>query len=113
MSAVVSTEQVLDLIDAAGYSMSYWASKAVINEAKQTYTVTVSEEDDNEWSTKTITFDEIRAAIETLIKKDIVIRKDLREQLVREYLLDEENGVDADAGDCVVQVALFGTVVYG
>ena len=106
----LTTEEVINLIDCAGYGINYWAASGHVDEKAKTYRVIESSAelpDDEEPRDKTLTFDEIRQAFVALAAADKLPDWQMREI--------EENDLcfDATVGDMVVQWAMFGEIVFG
>ncbi|MEO3931421.1 hypothetical protein WMO79_01220 [Micrococcaceae bacterium Sec7.4] len=110
----LTDENVTDLLDAAGYGIGYWASTATVDEEAKTYYVQSSEgveaadgTEITEITEKTISFDEIRDAFNTLAKEDRLPDWQMRE------IADGELAFDSMVGDMTVQQAMFGEIVFG
>jgi hypothetical protein len=107
----LTDENVIDLLDCAGYGIGSWAVSATVDEEARTYYVQSSEEvevkDGTEITEKTITFDEIRDAFNTLVKEDRLPDWQLRE------IAEGDLAFDSMVGDMTVQQAMFGEIVFG
>lgn len=114
MHADISDETIESVIEMAGYSLTGWAKSAVWDDEKHTYTVTPM---DDEFTgepepTVVLTYDALADAMTRILSEDLIARR------VRRYIFDavtENDGaeIDADAGDAIVQIAMFGRLVYG
>lgn len=102
-----------DLMDTAGYGIAYWATRAVV--ADDSYTVT----DGEDGGTHVVTPLSALDALLAIAYGDPAPTGDyLRRMAVA--AIEAEPGasvdlgeVDADLADCIVQVAIFGELVYG
>jgi hypothetical protein len=106
----LTDEDILNLLDCAGYGINYWADSAQIDEDAQTYTVTERSDelpDDETPAVKTITFDELRTAFRTLADDDKLPDWQMREVAEGDYAFD------ASVGDLVVQWAAYGEITFG
>ena len=103
----IPQEDIDTLIDMAGYGINYWARTAEVDE----HTYTVQWDDDLEQP-----------------RKAVVSHQSLADALVwvatnhfgyvgdyaRDYFKEEDAGnIDGDLADVVVQIAIFGEVIYG
>jgi hypothetical protein len=106
----LTDENVTDLLDCAGYGIGSWAISATVDEQAKTYYVLSSEGievDGIEITEKTMTFDEIRAAFNTLAKEDRLPGWQMRE------IENDDLAFDSMVGDMTVQQAMFGEIVFG
>lgn len=120
----ITDENVQDIVDTAAYGgITYWASEpsqADFDAAPEGTVATIydSETDEPEGAVHHLTADNIRQAVVDIVEKG------LTNSTIRDYItgaFDEWNSedgidcgyIDADAADCIVQVACFGKVVYG
>lgn len=106
----MTDEDVANLADCAGYGIGYWAVSATVDEEAKTYYVESSEAievDGTEITQKTITFDELRAAFNTLAKEDRLPDWQMRE------IAEGELAFDSMVGDMTVQQAMFGEIIFG
>ncbi|WP_159702721.1 hypothetical protein [Arthrobacter sp. 18067] len=123
MVTKISEESLLDMLDAAGYGISYWAVEAVIDEEARTYTVTPEEHptEDRAPEPIVIPFDSIIGAFWTISDPDAEVKhlSRLTQSYVNQAVVDGEDGdidaghIDAHAADQIIQVAAFGEVVFG
>ncbi len=113
----VSVEEISSLIDTAGYGMNYWAEFGMYSEEKQTYEVRLDQDAQDgvgwESDTKVITYQEIADAIQKLISGQVGIRPDIRQSLVEEFINKDGGQMDSEGAEVVIQVALFGDVIFG
>lgn len=107
----LTDENVTDLLDCAGTGIAYWAVSATVDVEAKTYYVQSSEEveaaDGTEITEKTMSFDEIRDAFNTLAKEDRLPDWQMRE------IADGDLAFDSMVGDMTVQQAMFGEIVFG
>lgn len=102
----IDEQFILDIIDAAGYGIDYWAETAEIDEAAKTYTV--AEWDPNgpaEDGKYTLTFQSIVESIQALAPDWDPIRR---------AVVEEDAGeIDSAMADIIIQQACFGEIIYG
>jgi len=106
----LTDENVTDLLDCAGTGIGYWAASATVDKEAKTYRVIERSEelpDDETPTDKTITFDEIRDAFNTLAQQDRLPDWQMRE------IADGDLAFDAEVADMTVQQAMFGEIVFG
>lgn len=109
-SILLTDEDVINLLDCAGYGIGYWAITATVDEDAKTYRVIESgaELDDGETpEDKTLTFDQLREAFNILATKDLLPDWQMRE------IANDDLGFDSLVGDITVQQAMFGEIIYG
>lgn len=104
----MSKQDFEDVVDIAGYGINYWVKKAVVDTDNLTYTIQYENPDDEGYLTATLTNNDLEKAWARIITEPICA------QYIREYFLDGDVGdIDATAGDVLIQIALFGKIVYG
>ena len=111
----ISAEMVADLIDTAGYGIGYWATKAVVDETKQTYTVYWNKSDFNigdlgATGKKILTFLDVAKAVEQVAGNNGKVGKYIVE-LANHFI--DTGDTDSDLGDVVIQIACLGEIIYG
>lgn len=113
MSAYSTTELVIDLVDAAGYGIT-WADQATLDEESQTYTLDLDEDaaDEAGKTRVTITFQDIEAALVKLAQGGLA-HQVITQACQVALETPEEADIDSETADCVIQVAVFGDVVFG
>jgi hypothetical protein len=114
----VSDETITDMLDAAGYGMTYWAKSMDFKVRGDDQYIEVV---DDEGEIHEATYKALREAFGKLVDPG----QDLIGKWLHEYFVDsvkdrdEKTGeidaghIDASAGDAWVQIALFGELVYG
>jgi len=125
--SILTDENVDDIIETAQYGgITYWCVEVPAHEREMAFAanpdaamVFRAEDYDDEDSTFVVTKEDIRKAYFALL--DLGQKHVNRE--IHGYFIDswrdrDENGpdmghIDADAADCIVQIAAFGEVVYG
>lgn len=60
-----------------------------------------------------IDHEKLAFAIQQVLDSNAMLRKDIRESIVRSVMAGDAGDIDAEAADCLVQIALFGSIVYG
>jgi hypothetical protein len=110
MKVPVVDDVIDDIIDGAGYQISYWASDAEVDSQAKTYTITDAEDD----SVHVVTYADIARAIQTVVDGEAGIRQDIRDAITLD-VFDYKNAcrMDSEAYDVLIQLACFNEVVYG
>ena len=108
------------LVTAVEGGVNYWAD---IRNYKNSYTTNMSsilsasaeiktdEPDDNDW--KLLTIDVIENGIQNIQTGEIVLNPSILGSISYGNATNDAGSIDSDAADCIVQVALFGKIVYG
>ena len=119
----LTDQNLLDMIDGAGYGIAYWATEATVDTEARTYTVHEGEiEPSGEGDgtgVHTIPFDTLKETYWKLVSLDQqYVNSEIHGYFLHSYLERDEGGVDAgwidaSAADVLVQVAAFGKVVFG
>ena len=102
---LLSTDEVWNLIEQAGYGISYWADEAEIDEEAFTYRVVEADDDDSQG--KTLTHTQIRRAFNDLRAAGYM------PDFVEQEIAEDDICLDAEVGDRVIKWAMFGQLVYG
>jgi hypothetical protein len=100
--------------DASYGGIGYWASEATNDRTTKTYDVVVMEEYlDDEIKSKTLTYEDLLEASRKLATGEVSINP--RTKAVCQQIISDPTDVDYDAedADCIVQVAMFGEVLFG
>lgn len=100
---------ILDTALAAGWG--WWGECDRAPVAGVVYSIEVMDEHGNVDERRVFSQASIAHAIERIIADEVQLRPDLRRQV--ETAITDDPDLDADAADCVVQVAVFGKVVFG
>ncbi|WP_367135837.1 hypothetical protein [Saccharothrix sp. HUAS TT1] len=120
---VITDENVDEIMDTAGYGITYWATSPTEGQLakapEDTSFVIVEDEEDGSGEVHYLTRDHIRDAFLKILGPEQTLVNDR----VQGYLLAawrdrdgegiDTTHVDSDAADCIVQVAAFGRLVYG
>jgi hypothetical protein len=112
---IVTDDNIINMLDTAGYSIGYWAREAEVDEDAKTYTIIERETGDR----YTVSFDDLRRAYGALLSLDQqYVNRMIHGYFIESYRDRDEQGIetgaiDGDAADVLVQVAAFGQVVYG
>jgi hypothetical protein len=112
----ISDQTLIDMLDAAGYGIGYWASSMEVDEEGKKVKVTEHDESVHEFD-----FDRVRWAFGQLAQPR---QQHVNKQLWGYFMAavaecDEKTReidagyIDSDAGDCLVQLAALGEIVYG
>lgn len=107
----------------SGYdSLFYWGTPITIERDSDSYPHLIAVlDDDEEYETQeaadnptvhTLTRDMVAPAIEKILNKRLV-GSELMHYLMRGVMEGDAGDIDATLADCILQVALFGEVVYG
>lgn len=105
----MSDEDVANLLDCAGYGISYWAASAEFDRDAKTYHVVEGHEElakDQTPADKVLTFADIRKAFGELAAAGLLPDWQVRE------IRDGDLGFDALVADMTVQTAMFGRIVF-
>jgi hypothetical protein len=120
VSVDVSDEEILDMIDTAGYGINYWGERAVIDENTRQYTVTPDEEARQTQVMRrdfVINFDDIvRVLVEFATgQHELGYPREYAQKWLAEKLATGEDSGDLDSTimDCVIQQCAFGEIVFG
>lgn len=101
----LTDEDIEDIIDMASYGIGYWAVEAVVDREAHTYTIITADDEDTQ---HVVTDQDIRKAT------NAIAGGGLTNEHIQGYLLaGDMGGVDSDVADCIIQVAIFGKIVYG
>jgi hypothetical protein len=95
------------VIDMAGYGVGYWAHKCVPHDGDLSYRVEWYE--GNQLNSQIISLFALQKAWGKIIAGKIEVNSDIRNDLSSGDVGD----VDATAADVLIQVALFGEIIYG
>ena len=121
----VPEQDILDLLDMAGYGIGYWARKATVDEVGKTYTVWLDDPSDvpEEPGKRALQFDWIAKMIVRVAAGDPSLKglspNSATSRSCRQYvgsILAGEPDMDLDSADAdmIVQLCYFrGEVVYG
>ncbi len=113
--SIITGENIADIIDTAGYGIGYWATKAVFDSTEQTYTVSWngSDFDDSDplaTGTKTLTYLDIAKTIESILNLESPLSDSTARWFADSFYQEE---IDSDLADVLIQLALFGEIIYG
>jgi hypothetical protein len=114
MNKELQAELLSDLIDAAGYGIGYWAVEAHQDDQAQTYTITLDEDAAEEAGKPQVvlTYAQLRTAIRKVAQGSLVAPSLTR--AANDFIFRPGQAEpDSDLADVVVQVAVFGEVVFG
>lgn len=110
--------ELLEFIcDDAGMSIDYWATEATNEPSSKTYSVKVNPEyvGDNVQD-KVITYQELYEACDKIAKGEVSANqytKSICEQITSDEVDYSDIDYDATDADVIVQVAMFGEIVFG
>jgi hypothetical protein len=115
ISVEVSDEVIDQVIDSAGYYIDYWATKGQQDTEAKTYKVWLDEEAREERGEKsvTLTYADLALAGEKLLTGRVKVRSDIREALSAGFIAGDAGSIDGEVADVVVQVAIFGDIIFG
>ena len=104
------------LVDDAGMSIDYWASTAEHNTEARTYAITLLPDCVDETAgvvDKTITYQDLLDATRKLATGEVSVNHTTK--AVCQTIISDPSDVDYDATDTdvIVQVAMFGEIVFG
>ena len=106
----VSDELIDYIITDAG--TGYWQQSGKVDLAARTLVVRCEDPDEDKMMTKTLSFDDLVLALCKLADGRVQINSGIR-AMAEAVLMEEDADYDADLGDCMIQVAMFGDVVFG
>lgn len=103
----IPREHITDMMDTAGYVIGYWATEGVVS--METYTVTLEEDG----TKRTVGYEGLANALVRIGTSDEFEHYTISDY-ARRYLFEADAGyIDGELADCVLQVAVFGEIVYG
>ncbi len=103
------------LIDDAGYIIGEWAKTAEIDNTAKTYRIVIRDEyaDDVSIDEMTLTYDNIKTAIRLVADGKIALNE-YHTQFCKDFVADPDSAdYDAETADCLIQIAIFGDVIFG
>lgn len=118
----ISDEALDCIMEVAGMSIGYWASKATIDREAKTYTVWEQDPQDDEGTGKyVIPFAKIHETFWKLASGEIQTGSMASEYIKNAVIDGAQEGrgdidaghIDGDAADVIIQLAAFGEEVYG
>lgn len=88
--------------------VNYWTQVAQVSRAEDgtIQRVWFVEDDDPQVHCLSVAMDALDRAAERIVNGDVQVG-----DYIKRYIMDED--IDADAADCIVQVAVLGEIVYG
>jgi hypothetical protein len=104
-----------DIADTAGYVIGYWADEAEYdepydeNDPDATYTVSCEEGTE----IYTLAKGDVEKAMELIAAGQVNIAASTRDDVRLAITEDDMGHIDGYAADAIIQVACFGTIVYG
>jgi len=107
---VITKDQFLDLVDTAGCAIGYWASQAEVLEGPEGDVKYIVRETGNRRCTVTPAM--IEQAMVDVFMGRVDIKKDIQDSITSAIMEEEYGDIDGNAADALVQIALFGAVVY-
>jgi hypothetical protein len=120
VSVEVTDEEILDMIDTAGYGIGYWCERAVVDMNKRQYTVTPDEEARQTQVMRrdfVINFDDIvRVLVEFATgQHELGYPREYAQKWLAEKLAtgEDSGNLDSTIMDCVIQQCAFGEIVFG
>lgn len=107
VTVALSDQDFEDVVDTAGYGIVYWCHKAIVDSESQQYTVMWW--DNDELNSCTLTKTHLENVWAKIIQGDFQVHP-----MIRRYFDSDDIGdIDAEAGDILIQFAVFGKIVYG
>lgn len=104
-----TAEEWGDIVDTAGYGIGYWADTAEVDDELYTYTVHENEVDD----VFTVTKPDLERAWALIVNRKVTLNDTIRGYFDASTNENDLGHIDATCADVLVQVAIFGEVVYG
>ncbi len=111
----ITDENVADIYETACYgSIDYWCNEASIDTENRTMTFI---EDDQDNTEHMITYERLAETVARLYQDDTIIADYIREYITDSFDKSDVEGmdlcyIDAEAADCIVQLAIFNKLVY-
>ena len=111
----LTLDDFTDIVDTAGYAIGYWADQAEYDEPylesdpEATYTVSCEEGT----QIYTLTKADIEKAMVLIAEDRMDISGDIRNDVRLAIKENDMGNIDGYAADAIIQVACFGTIVYG
>lgn len=115
----ITDQNIIDMIETAGYGIAYWAVRGEVDEVARTYTVHQNEWEYEGEQVQTVTFDEIATAYEKLLSLDQkYVNSEVHQYFIDSFMSRDRHGIntghiDATAADVLIQVAIWDEVVFG
>lgn len=106
----LSSEDFLNVVDAAGYGIGYWATSATVNRDDPTepyYSVVA------EGETYKITRDDLETTMSKVFAGKFTVCEQTRNSVGWAVREKEYGEIDAGDADSLVQLAAFGEIIYG
>lgn len=100
----LTEEDFLDIVDTAGYSIGYWAVSGSVDKNNCTYTVQYFDQE-NDRAKATVSKDNLESAIAKILNSEV----ECSDSIVG-YIEDDD--IDGEAADVIIQIAIFGSIVY-
>ena len=111
----IDTEMFEDIIETGGEGIGYWAHNAKHDQNAETFTVHYDGTDFDDTTlasgVKTVSYEDLGNAVVKISKGDANAGNWIVEQV--NQWLNGHPTMDVDLADVVIQVALFGEIVYG
>ena len=101
----LTQEDFEDIINAAGYSIGYWATEGFIT--GETYNLI-----DAEFETFEITKDQVELAMANVVNGEYDVSKTIQESVTNAITQNEFGEIDGDCADVLIQLCCFDEIVY-
>lgn len=104
-----------DIVDAAGYAIGYWCDEAEYdepydeNDPDATYTVSCEEGTE----IYTLSKSDVEKAMVSIAENRVDVSNNIRDYIKLAIKEDDMCHIDGYAADAIIQVACFGTIIYG
>lgn len=107
----ITRETLDDILTNALYACWGWWGRCWHAEGDGAHNIQELDEDGEVVETHPFTLDSIARACASIISGEVPIRDDLAKQVRSAVTRDPD--IDADAADCILQLAVFGEIRYG
>ena len=116
----ISQESFDGIADTIGGAIGYWANRAQWD--KEAQTVTITENDEGEYETHVVTYDKVHETFWKIVSDpEIKLNSTVRGYFISSVLDGLADGqgdidaghIDGDAADALIQLAIFGKIVFG
>lgn len=117
LSHKINTEFLEHVLEAALYGgIGYWAvADEILRADPRSGLISLHLSDTEDWSIEfgTVTHDTVMDGIRRILDGTVKISQDLRDHLAAGVSEGDAGEIDSDVADCIIQVGLFGELVYG
>jgi hypothetical protein len=106
---ILTADSFEDIVDTAGYAIGYWADEAEYDKTGGTYSVSCEEGTEIYHLTR----EDIESAMGKIFEGKMDISSDIQQYVIQAIMTDDMGEIDGYAADAIIQVACFGSIIYG